>query len=430
MISKAAGDKPVIVSRRYAWGVLAVLTIIYVLNFVDRQIVAVLANPIRRELGLSNVEIGYLYGTAFSFFYAVFGIPMGRLADVWSRRWVITLGLLIWSLATMMSGLTTGLGMLVIARILVGINEAACSPAAYSLLSDYFPAEDRATAISIYSSGIFIGIGLAFLVGGYISEWYSWRTAFLVVGAPGILLALIAFTLIRDMPHKSTPEKDNRFTKDALSFKDAMHHLLQSPALIWHHIGFSFLAFSGYALLAFISEFLSGHFAGYQSLLPQFGWFMFLTGFTITISGKLADRLARKGDHRRFIMGIVAALGGLPFFAFGLFNHNAIMGLIFVGLGSSIASSYNGVAPAIVQDLVPSGMRAVAGGVYLFTISIIGFGFGPPITGYLIDHVYSGPMAIPLALFTVLATCGVLATLSLGVAMKKAKISSAFLFKE
>ena len=424
MISKSVGDKSVPVSRRYAWGVLAVLTIIYVLNFVDRQIVAVLANPIRQELGLSNVEIGYLYGTAFSFFYAVFGIPMGRLADVWSRRWVITLGLLIWSLATMMSGLATGLGMLIVARILVGINEAACSPAAYSLLSDYFPAEDRATAISIYSSGIFVGIGLAFLIGGYISEWYSWRVAFLAVGAPGILLAMLAFVLIRDLPRREIRKEGKRVTtNDPLSFKDAMRHLLRSPALIWHHIGFSFLAFSGYALLAFISEFLAGHFKGYQGLLPQFGWFMFLTGITITISGRLADRLARKGDHRRFIMGIVAALGGLPFFAIGLFNHNAIMGLVFVGLGSSIASSYNGVAPAIVQDLVPSGMRAVAGGVYLFTISIIGFGFGPPITGYLIDHVYSGPMAIPFALFTVLASCGVLATISLIIAMRKARIT-------
>ena len=419
-MSKSAGVQTFSISRRYAWGVLAVLTIIYVLNFVDRQIVAVLANPIRKELGLSNMEIGYLYGTAFSFFYAIFGIPMGRLADVWSRRWVITLGLLVWSIATMMSGLATGLGMLVIARILVGINEAACSPAAYSLLSDYFPAADRATAISIYSSGIFVGIGLAFLVGGYISEWYSWRAAFFAVGIPGILLAVIAFLIIKDLPHGSTVSDQKQLTDDVLSFRDAMRYLLRSPALIWHHIGFSFLAFSGYALLAFISEFLAGHVHGIQGLVPQFGWFMFLTGITITISGKLADRLAQKGRHRRFIMGIVAALGGLPFFAIGLFNHNALIGLIFVGLGSSIASSYNGVAPAIVQDLVPSGMRAVAGGVYLFTISIIGFGFGPPITGYLIDHVYSGPMAIPLALFTVLATCGILATVSLVIAMRKA----------
>ncbi len=408
------------ITRRRAWIVLGVLTIIYVLNFVDRQIVAVLASPIRKELGLSNLEIGYLYGTAFSFFYAIFGIPMGRLADVWSRKWVITLGLLIWSVATMLSGLATGLGLLVAARILVGINEAACSPAAYSLLSDYFPAEDRATAISIYSSGIFVGIGLAFLIGGYISEWYNWRTAFLVVGAPGILLAIIAFLVIRDL-NKGTYTGADTSQNESFSFKDAMRYLLTSQALIWHHVGFSFLAFSGYALLAFISEFLVDH-SHSSFLLPQFGWFMFLTAITITISGKLADKLAKKGDHRRFIMGIIAALGGLPFFAVGLFNHNAVWGLVFVGLGSSIASSYNGVAPAIVQDLVPSGMRAVAGGVYLFTISIIGFGFGPPLTGYLIDHVYSGPWAISWALFTVLAVCGSLGSISLMIAMRKAKI--------
>ena len=292
-MNKLIEEKLFPITRRRAWIVLGVLTIIYVLNFVDRQIVAVLASPIRKELGLSNLEIGYLYGTAFSLFYAIFGIPMGRLADVWSRRWVITLGLLIWSVATMVSGLATGLGLLVSARILVGVNEAACSPAAYSLLSDYFPAKNRATAISIYSSGIFVGIGLAFLIGGYISEWYSWRTAFLVVGAPGILLAIIAFLVIKDLKPKSISER-NSSKSQSLSFGDAMRHVLSSPALIWHHIGFSFLAFSGYALLAFISEFLVDHFHS-SILLPQFGWFMFLTGATITISGNWPTGWQGKG---------------------------------------------------------------------------------------------------------------------------------------
>jgi len=189
--------------RRYARYVLGVLVIVYVFNFLDRQILSILAERIKADLGISDAQLGYLYGTAFAIFYALFGIPLGRLADVWDRRRLIAWGLAAWSGMTALSGLARSLPQLALARFGVGVGEASASPAAYSLLSDYFPARRRATALAIYSSGIYLGAGLGLGVGGLIVErwdaaWLGtapwglrgWQVAFLAVGLPGLLLAL------------------------------------------------------------------------------------------------------------------------------------------------------------------------------------------------------------------------------------------------
>jgi len=195
-------------SRPYAWYVLALLTIVYVLNFIDRQILSILASDIKRDLQLNDADIGFLYGTAFGVFYSLFGIPLGRLADNWNRVRLITIGLGVWSLMTALSGLARSGFQLTGARIGVGIGEATASPCAYSLISDYFPKSQRATALAIYSSGIFIGGGLSLSIGGLVvDQWNAaypgggpfglvgWQAAFMAVGIPGLLLALIVATL-------------------------------------------------------------------------------------------------------------------------------------------------------------------------------------------------------------------------------------------
>ena len=190
-------------SESYARYVLGVLVLVYVLNFLDRQIVSILAERIKADLGLTDGEIGFLYGTAFAVFYAVFGIPLGRLADVWDRRLLISLGLAFWSGMTALSGLARNFGEFAAARIGVGIGEASASPAAYSMLSDYFPAARRATVLAIYSSGIYIGAGLGLGLGGLVVDRWDaayaagdapfglrgWQVAYFVVGLPGILFA-------------------------------------------------------------------------------------------------------------------------------------------------------------------------------------------------------------------------------------------------
>ncbi|HZF42712.1 MAG TPA: MFS transporter [Sphingomonadaceae bacterium] len=196
--------------ERYAWYVLSVLVLVYMLNFIDRQILSILAEDIKRDLNLTDADLGFLYGTAFGVFYALFGIPLGRLADNWNRVKLMTSGLALWSLMTAVSGFAKNGAMLAGARIGVGIGEATASPCAYSLLSDYFPREKRATALAIYSSGLFIGGGLSLFIGGaVVQNWNAafpnpalaplglrgWQAAFMAVGLPGLLLAVWVATL-------------------------------------------------------------------------------------------------------------------------------------------------------------------------------------------------------------------------------------------
>ena len=194
----------------YAWYTLAVLVLVYMFNFIDRQIISILASDIHTDLGASHAQIGFLYGTAFAVFYALFGIPLGRLADSWYRGRLMAIGLTLWSSMTALSGFASSFTMLAMARIGVGIGEASASPAAYSMISDSFPKERRATALSIYSSGLYIGGALSLPIGAYVvAEWNAaypvaaaaplglvgWQAAFLAVGLPGLLLALWVLTL-------------------------------------------------------------------------------------------------------------------------------------------------------------------------------------------------------------------------------------------
>ena len=192
----------------YAWYGLSILVVVYILNFIDRQILSILANDIKADLGLTDAELGFLYGTAFAVFYALFGIPLGKLADNWHRVRLMSFGLAIWSVMTAISGFAKNGTMLTFARIGVGVGEATASPSAYSLISDWFPKRMRATALAIYSSGLYLGSGISLLIGAVVVERWNaaypgggplglvgWQAAFMVVGIPGLVLALIVATL-------------------------------------------------------------------------------------------------------------------------------------------------------------------------------------------------------------------------------------------
>jgi MFS family permease len=225
-------------SQLYAWYVLAVLVLVYVFNFIDRQILSILAEEIKADLGIGDAEIGFLYGTAFAVFYAVFGVPLGRLADLWTRRTLIAIGLAFWSAMTALSGTSRGFGSLAAYRIGVGIGESSASPAAFSMLGDYFPPKFRATAVAIYSSGVYIGSGIGLFIGGFIVDGWAdafpagdaplglkgWHVAFFAVGLPGLIMALWVWTLreptrgqMDGIPQKVHPAPFWEFGKELLS---------------------------------------------------------------------------------------------------------------------------------------------------------------------------------------------------------------------
>jgi len=223
------------VGGTYAKYVLFVMTIVYVFNFIDRQILSILAEPIKADLGLSDADLGFLFGTAFAVFYAVFGIPLGRLADTWNRARLISIGLSFWSLMTALSGFSRNFVQLAICRFGVGVGEASASPATFSMLSDYFPPRVRAIVIAIYSGGLYIGAGIGVFLGGAITDTWNaaypdhmlaplglkgWQAAFLAVGIPGILLAFWVWTLrepVRGMSEGLEPPPAKSPVRETLS---------------------------------------------------------------------------------------------------------------------------------------------------------------------------------------------------------------------
>lgn len=398
--------------KRYSFWLLFILFAIYVLSFVDRQIVAVLAPQIRGYFELTNVQIGLLYGTAFSLIYAFAGIPMGRLADQWSRRKMIAIAVFTWSLVTVLSGFAASFALLVFYRLILGVSQAMLGPAAYALLAETFRPEKRASVFSIYAAGIFIGIGLSFLVGGTVGQNADWQTAMIVVGLPGLFLAPIAWFFIRDA--RVNKVVSGTFVGDTFAH---LRDMLGKRTIQLHLLGFAMLAAIGYTVLAFVSTIFVDVFER-PDLIRHYGWFQFGVAGTVILMGQLADYLALKKKAWRFWAGIIPAVGAVPLYGLGLFAPDGFTALLLLGGAVLFSSSFNGVAAALIQFMVKPNQRALAGGLYLFVISIAGFGLGPPVAGFLMDSVFEGPYAASQAVFSIIIVCATIAVISFTAAMR------------
>ncbi len=412
-----------------AWYVVALLTLAFVCSFIDRQILNLLVGPIQRDLGIGEKQMSLLMGASFAVFYTLFGIPLGRLADTTSRRWLIVVGVAFWSVMTAACGLGRNFWQPALARIGVGIGEASLSPAAYSLIADYFPPDRRSTALGVYGMGIYIGSGLALILGGLVVEFAaareqfvlplvgsmrSWQVVFFVVGLPGLLIAALLLT-IREPPRQGV------VARRAVPLGEVWVYLRGNRGTFAYlYLGVALAALNGYGAAAWIPTFFirrHGWTAGDTGLVV--GIIVGLAGTAgIVTGGRLADWLRGRGQTdanlRVALLGVVAWLpfGGLyPLLPSGEWAA-ALLGPAFF-----FSSMPFGLAPAAIQQLMPNTMRAQASALYLFVINLIGLGLGPTIIATLTEDVFRDINALHLSLLIVGLVSQASAALLLGLGL-------------
>lgn len=369
-------------TRRYA---LSVLVVVYTFNFIDRQILSILLEPIKADLLLSDTQLGLLTGFLFALFYAVLGIPIARYADRGNRRNLIALALTIWSGMTALSGLAGNFWQLALARIGVGVGEAGCSPPAHSIIADYYPAHRRATALGIYSLGIPFGILFGFIAGGWMNEFFGWRVAFFVVGIPGLLLAIIVRFSLREPPRGMAEGKT--LDTDQPSVMETFKTLWSKRAFRHLSIGGGLTAFVGYGVTTWFPSFMirthgmdTGEVGTYLGLILGIPG-----GIGIVLGGYLADRYGSR-DTRWFLWIVtVALLLSLPFAIAMYLVDDGYFALALMIIPVMLGNFYQATTFSQVQGLVGLRMRSVAAAVLLFILNIIGLGLGPLFVGTLSD---------------------------------------------
>ena len=387
-MTETTEEKTPLFSKGYRNYVLLILLTVYIFNFLDRQILAILMQSIKEDLLLTDTQLGFLSGIAFAIFYVTLGIPIARLADRSNRVTIIAVALTVWSLMTALCGMAQNFIQLLIARIGVGVGEAGCSPPAHSLISDYFPVDERASAMARYALGIPIGTLFGFLLGGWINEFFGWRVAFMVVGIPGVLFAIVVKMTLREPP---------RGYADGIKVStDGPPPLGETFKILWsrrafRHLSFggALTAFAGYGLTAWIPAFLE---RSHNMETGEIGtWLALLSGIAggigTLIGGYLTDYLA-KYDRRWYVW--VPAIGlaiGTPFYVAAFLAPEKFGMLLYLIVPYIMATLYLGPTFALTQGLVKLRMRALASAILLFILNIIGLGLGPFLVGVLSDFL-------------------------------------------
>jgi MFS family permease len=374
------------------------LLLVYILNFLDRQIVNILAEPIKGELGLSDTQLGLLAGPAFAVFYAVLGIPIARYADnaKTNRVWLISICLAIWSAMTAICGVAQNFVQLALARIGVGVGEAGCTPAAHSLIADSVPAEKRSSAIAFFGLGIPIGGLLGLIIGGVVNDQYGWRIALMLVGTPGILLAFILPLIIRDprrcadSAHFNTADSP---VKAKLSIKFAVREVFASKAYLYVFIAASFTAFLSYGKgLWTISFFIRSHGLSTTEAGLAMAVALGISGIIGTwLGGKMADVFGQRDKRHILTLPAIGMAIAAPILFAGYWAEDWRIAVALLILPTILNSAYYGPAYGCVQGLVRPEARAIAASLVVFGQNLIGLGMGPLLFGVLSDWLQ--PMA-------------------------------------
>ena len=395
--------------RRY---VLFVLTGVYAFNFIDRQVLVILQEPIKADLGLSDTQLGLLTGLAFAALYVTLGLPIARYADKNNRKNVVSASLIVWSAMTALSGMAQNFTHLLLARIGVGVGEAGGSPPAHSIISDYYEPKKRATALSIYSTGVYIGIGLGFIIGGVIAKNYGWRTALLSLGIPGILYAVLVYFTVKE-PIKGLTD-NNVSTKKKLSFNEVVSTLFKSKTFVFVAFASGFQAFGNYGIGNWLPPFL-GRTHGMP--LDKIGIILGLIaaifgGLGTFAGGYLTDKFQNRGiKWYCWIPAIAIVINILPA-AIAFFGGDLNLVIGMVAISYFLGALYLGPSIAITHSLVPAEMRAFSSAVLFFILNAIGLGLGPLVIGMLSDYLEPtlGTDALRWA-FTVTFATGIISAL-------------------
>ena len=416
-------------SGAYAWYVVAVLLLAYTLSFIDRMILSLLVGPIRADLGISDTQMSLLMGFAFAVFYCVLGIPLGWLADRGSRRGLMVAGVAAWSLMTAICGLTRSYATLFLARIGVGVGEATLSPAAYSMLGDYFPREKLGRAMAVYSIGVPLGSGIALVAGALVVKFVTegpplivpvlgamepWRLTFVVVGLPGLLVALLIALTVREPARKGGAAGLAKGEFTAL--------LKAHPAAIGAHFGgMSLLALVMYGAMAWIPQFLH---RTYGMPVPEAGlWFGGATAICgacgLMLGGWMADGLYRRGyrdAHLRVLLLNVVLL--LPLFVGMALAPTAAIAVALMIVSMLAGTLHGGVAGAALQMVTPNRLRARMVALYFLVANLVGLGCGPTAMALVTDLVFHDDAALRYGIAIVTAVALPVSALILTLGLK------------
>ena len=376
--------------KRRGW-TLGLLTLTYFFSFMDRQILAILLEAIKADLKLSDTQLGLLSGLVFAIFYATLGIPIARLADRTSRKRIIAVSLAIWSAMTALSGVAQNFTQLMLARIGVGVGEAGAGPPSHSIIADLYPPEKRASAMAIYSLGVLLGGGLGMMIGGFVAHAYNWRVAMMVVGLPGVVLAVIVWLFVAE------PRRGLSDAQRAMDAPDAMPSLGEGIAAMWRdpaalHLvaAVTITSLVGYALTGWGPSYMQRSLG--MSMLDVSKYVALpaaIIGSTSALlGGAAADRAARRfGLHAQ--SWVVAAFKVVAFpFAVGFyFVDEPRVALASYFVAALFAGAYLGPSFALIQHLAPLKLRSVWAALTLLVINLIGLGLGPFLVGQLSDHL-------------------------------------------
>jgi predicted MFS family arabinose efflux permease len=375
-------QKPKPQSRAY---VLFILVVVYTFNFIDRQIVGILAIPIKADLGLTDSQLGLMGGLAFALFYTGLGIPVAMLADRFSRTWIMTVALTVWSAMTAASGLATNFWQLFAARLGVGVGEAGGVAPAYSLISDYFPPDQRARALSVFSFGIPIGSAIGIVFGGIIASLINWRYAFFIVGLAGVVIAPIFRMTIKEPP-RGQFDRERRDRK-APGLRAILRTLARKPSFWLLSLGASCSSMMGYGVFFWLPSFFV---RSYNLTLLNaslfYGAVLLVGGLAgIWAGGWLGDRFGhtRRAQYAR--IPAFAFLATVPFYVLAILSPTLTVSFLVLLVPTALGLAWLGPVISAIQHLVRPDMRATASAIFLFINNLIGIGLGTYAIGALSD---------------------------------------------